>query len=64
MVLATILAGALGSGRTEAAPAPVEYSSGGAFSTCQDSSCNSYFSGDIADSPPGFREGFSWYSQA
>lgn len=63
-MLATVLATAGGGGRAEAAPAPVEYSQVGAFSTCEDSSCNAYFSADTADSPPGYGEGFSWYSQA
>ncbi len=64
VAMATVLMIPVCGGRAAAAPAPVEYSSGGAFSTCEDSSCNAYFSADTADSPPGYREGFSWYSQA
>ena len=64
VAMATVLMIPFCGGRAAAAPAPVEYSSGGAFSTCEDSSCNASFSADPADRPPGYREGFSWYSQA
>ena len=50
-------------GGSSAAAAPV-YDSGGAFSTCADSSCNAYFSADVQGGGPDHAAGFSWYSQA
>jgi hypothetical protein len=50
-------------GGSSAAAAPV-YDSGGAYSTCPDSSCNAYFSADVKGGGPDHAAGFSWYSQA
>ena len=51
------------SGATAGA-AGTSYDSGGAFSTCSDSSCNAYFSADVHGTGPDHAAGFSWYSQA
>lgn len=53
----------LAAGESSAAAAP-SYDSGGAFSTCEDSSCNAYFSADVQGGGPDHAAGFSWYSQA
>ena len=51
-------------GGASAGAAAPSYDSGGAFSTCPDSSCNAYFSADVGGGDADHEAGFSWYSQA